>query len=458
MRSPFALAALAILALVACNDNDNASEALPFGLASEIVTPADHASDIVFAPDGRIFFTEQFTGDIRVVNADGTHQEQPFAHVDVANWLDLDWGLTGLAMDPGFQNNHYVYAFYTSPANVGLTQPAPTQETTRAPEQTMAPTGAAPTVAPPSVQTAPGGQNEANTPSASATDSSSASNPVGQPILVRFTEREGVGEEITVISDDFPPTLQAKAGYNANGNLHFGPDGMLYVSVGDYDTGPQPTSLDLATPIGKLLRIDPQTGEAPPDNPYMNEPGADPRIFAIGFREPFDFAFHPSSQAIYGTDNTPYSCEELNVIRGGLDYGWPNVGEFPYSQCGIGDQVAPIYYFAREGKQPGDYLSLVEITGLTFTTGARYPTLGDSLIVCEGHRSLIDEESPGVLRRLVLGADGASVSVDDPISRDCKGDAESAPDGTVYYANNTEIRRLLPGATSTASGSVVPSP
>jgi glucose/arabinose dehydrogenase len=85
-----------------------------------------------------------------------------------------------------------------------------------------------------------------------------------------------------VISDDFPITSKAHPGYNAQGTIHFGPDKMLYLSIGDYD---DPVLVqDLSTPVGKLLRIDPATGEAAPDNPLAGDPEADPRIYAWGFR------------------------------------------------------------------------------------------------------------------------------------------------------------------------------
>jgi glucose/arabinose dehydrogenase len=275
---------------------------------------------------------------------------------------------------------------------------------------------------------------------------------VGQPVLVRFTERDGKGEELTLISEDFPVTDPGRAGYNANGSIHFGPDGMLYAAVGDYDYGASNGLVkDLSSPIGKLLRMDPVTGLGPPDNPFAEDSDADPRVFAYGFREPFDFVFHPQSEAIYATDNTPYTCEELNIVRAGQDYGWPDVGEFPFSDCNAGPGVKAVHFFSREGKQAAEYLSLVEVTGLEFAPGSRYPVLGDSLFVCEGHRSVVDDKvSPGVLRRVALSGE-SQVAADDIIVRDCKGDVAVGLDGTVYYSNGVEIRRLIPGETGAAA-------
>jgi glucose/arabinose dehydrogenase len=358
----------------ACGGDGNS-----FGVKSEPVTAADRAAAMAFAPDGRLFYAEQFTGAIRVVSADGELQEEPFAQMEVATYADLDWGLTGLALDPDFETNHYVYAFLTEPV---------------APET-----------------------------------------PVAKPVLVRFTDRNSEGVDPAVIIDDLPETLPAHAGFNANGSIHFGPDGFLYVSLGDYDT--PPLVQDLSTPVGKLLRVDKEDGSPAPQNPLIDDPEADPRIFAYGFREPFDFTFQPETGAIYGTDNTTVSCEEVNLIEPGANYGWPEVGEFPYSDCQAGENTKAIYLLAQEGLQPGDFLSFVVVSGLEFASADVYPVLGDSLLVCESETKL--------MRRLVLnGPELDQVTVDDVVVDDCQFDIALSPDGIIYYSNAEEIRRLVP--------------
>jgi glucose/arabinose dehydrogenase len=117
--------------------------------------------------------------------------------------------------------------------------------------------------------------------------------------------------------------------------------------------------------------------------------------------------------------------------------------------------VRAIHFFTREGKQRGEFLSYVEVSALAFAPGNRYPTLGDSLFVCESHR--YDKESPGVLRRIVFAGD-SQITADDLIVKDCKGDVETSPDGTVYYSTATQILRLLPPATGAASEPAAASP
>ena len=95
--------------------------AIPFSRCSR-----ESATAMAFAPDGRLFFAEQYTGNIRVIGAEGSLLPEPFAHFEIAHWLDylfLDWGLTGLALDPDFETNGYVYAFYSEPVNADPSRP-----------------------------------------------------------------------------------------------------------------------------------------------------------------------------------------------------------------------------------------------------------------------------------------------------------------------------------------------
>ncbi len=348
----------------------------PFGVRSERVAAADHAAAMSFAPDGRLFYAEQFTGNIRVITAEGELLEEPFAQVDIGTYIE--WGLTGLALDPDFETNHYVYAFLTGPID---------------PET-----------------------------------------PIGKPLVVRFTDQDNQGVDQRVLIDDLPETFPAAPGFNANGSIHFGPDGFLYLNLGDYDT-PEVVQ-DLTNPIGKMLRVSKEDGSPAEDNPFVDDPEVDQRIFAYGFREPFDFAFHPETGRVYGSDNTTVSCEELNVITAAANYGWPDVGEFPYDDCQAGEGTNAIHLFALEGMNPGNFLSFVVVSGLEFASGDVYPLLGDSLLICESETAL--------MRRLVLsGANFDLVAQDDVVLKNCDGDIATSPDGIVYYSNQTEIRRLI---------------
>lgn len=393
-----ALTILLLLALLAaatgCGGGGSSSGQAAFGLKAEDVAAADNPSALAFAPDGRLFIAEQFTGNIRIVTADGRLLGDNFAHIDVADWLHEDWGLTGLALDPGFASNHYVYAFYTE------LQP------------------------------------------------SDANHPIGQPKLVRFTDQSNVGAAETTISSDFPQTRLDHQGFKTNGSIHFGPDGYLYITMGDYDyvktIGPNAKAYpqDLASPIGKILRVEPATGKAAPGNPFASESGSDARVFAYGFNRGADFAFSPQTKKMYGTDNTD-SCEQLNVIEAGKNYGWPDVGEFPFADCTAGRPVPGIYFLARPDMKPGDFQSPVNVAGIAFASGQHYPTLGDSLLVCEGAHAVPGHDALSLMKRLVLsGAAFDQVSSEDTVVNDCTRAITTSPDGVIYYANDSQVRRL----------------
>jgi len=378
----FVLSAAGLLILLSsCGGGE---EKNPFSVKSEVVTAADRPITLAFAPDGRLFYGEHQTGNIRIVTADGTLLSEPFAHVDVH--IGLEWGLTGLAIDPDFDRNHYVYAYFTQVVNPGP---------------------------PPEVLTA-------------------------HPVITRFTERDNKGIDPRVIVDDLPPSDPAHPGYNGNGRINFGPDGKLYFSIGDYDIK---LSKDLSVPQGKLLRVDKEDGSAPADNPLVGQSDADPRIFAYGFREAFDFAFHPETGKIYGTDNTPVSCEELNIINAGDAYGAPDFGEFPFADCRFGEHTKGIHFFAKKDLRPEDFLSITVVSGLAFVDGAKYPSIGPALLACES------EIETHTLRRLTLSDTGTQVLADDIVIDDCNMDVKISPDGTIFYSNEKEIRRLIFEAT-----------
>ena len=121
--------------------------------------------------------------------------------------------------------------------------------------------------------------------------------------------------------------------FNHNGHwIGFGPDGMLYVSMGDggyandWGIGHNPligNGQDPSTPLGKMLRIDPETGMAPPDNPFVDNADMDPRIWATGFRNPWRCSFDMGGDnALYCADVQQNSYEEVNLVEAGNNYGW----------------------------------------------------------------------------------------------------------------------------------------
>jgi glucose/arabinose dehydrogenase len=135
--------------------------------------------------------------------------------------------------------------------------------------------------------------------------------------------------ERTVLVQDQP-----FANHNG-GQLRFGPDGFLYIGLGDGGSGGDPlgSGQNLGTLLGKLLRID-VNGSAPyavpGDNPFVSRGGARPEIWAYGLRNPWRFAFDAGTGDLFIADVGQGQIEEVDVEaaprRGGQNYGW-NVTE-----------------------------------------------------------------------------------------------------------------------------------
>lgn len=215
-------------------------------------------TSMVFAPDGRIFFTEKNTGAIRVMTADGEVLDAPFAGVqDVyASW---EQGMLGLALDPDFENNHYLYVYYSALVET---------------------------------QNGDGGK-------------------VVNRVL-RFTDNESAGTDMKVIMDNIP----ASRGYHSGGALAFGPDGKLYITVGDATE--HIFAQDPSIVLGKILRIN-KDGTMPSDNPYPNSP-----VYTIGHRNMFGIAFDNDGTGLV-TENGDFHYDEINLISKGANYGFPTL-------------------------------------------------------------------------------------------------------------------------------------
>lgn len=361
--------------LTSCDGFDGTEEANRFDVTSEPVIGARSPVAMAFAPDGRLFYAEQYSGDVYVITPESESPPELFVHVDVA--AQFDWGLTGVAIDPDFESNGYVYLAFMEPAG----------------EQTAT------------------------------------------PVVVRFKDEGGRGVNRTTIVGDLQETDPNHKFFDGAGSIHFGPDGFLYMAIGDYDV--RDLAQDLSSDAGKILRVDKEDGSAPLDNPFVDEEEADPRIFAYGFRKPFHFAFHPETDKLYMADDGPVTCDELNIVEAGKDYGWPATYESRYTDCEANQVTQPLYFFALEGMEPVEHLSVVRPRGIAFASASVYPGLDDSLIICE--------EITHLMRRLVLaGADQDQVIEDDVVTEDCQIDVAVSPDGIIYYSNAEEIRRLTP--------------
>jgi len=247
------LLSLALIPFVGSAEAD-----VPFGFSDTLIAQGlSLPTAMEVAPDGRIFVSEK-CGDLQVIK-NGVLLAQPFVSISVeCNGFEI--GLIGIAFDPNFVSNGYVYVFYTTSEN---------SLHNRVSRFTADPSN-------PNIALA------------------------GSEFILLDTE--------PVFSDS-----------HMSGAIEFGPDGTLFIASGDnYQSHLAP---DLTTRFGKILRIN-SDGTIPSDNPFVGVPGAYPEIWAYGLRNPFTFQIS-STGTMHIADVGQDDWEEINVGIAGANYGWP---------------------------------------------------------------------------------------------------------------------------------------
>ena len=164
---------------------------------------------------------------------------------------------------------------------------------------------------------------------------------------------------------------------NHNGGMvEFGPDGYLYISLGDGGAGGDPGNRgqNRQELLGKILRIDVDHGDPyaiPPDNPFATGSGR-PEVFAYGFRNPWRFSFDRQTGELWAADVGQNDWEEVDVVRLGGNYGWRIMEGAhcyrPSSGCGRDGLVMPVAEYRNRG-------SRCSITGGYVYRGSKIPTL-----------------------------------------------------------------------------------
>jgi len=133
--------------------------------------------------------------------------------------------------------------------------------------------------------------------------------------VVRYTEVSGLCTGQTTILDTLPVNS-----FHNGGIIQFGPDGKLYVIIGD--AGNMANSQNLTSLAGKILRVNPD-GSAPSDNPFFNNADANAKkVFSFGHRNSYGFTFHPHTNHLWETENGPQDSDEINRIIAGGNYAW----------------------------------------------------------------------------------------------------------------------------------------
>ena len=268
---------------------------------------------IAFAPNGDIYVAEQ-AGTI-LIYRNGAILPTPVITLNVFNVGET--GLLGIALDPNFATNGYLYASYTVPV----------------------------------------------------TTSAGPNQPYAQ--LSRFTVVNGVAspssEKVLYRGNQVQLPDGSSGSYDHAGNdLKIGPDGKLWWSVGD--NVPSISNGQTLTNIyGKILRFN-LDGSVPSDNPFVNVPRAVPYIYAYGLRNPWRFTFLPNGQAMTEDTGSSY-WEDLNTIQPGANFGWP----IKEGNCGSCGYANPTYAY---GHLPTDAAA----SAIAAYSGSTFPAAYDHVV------------------------------------------------------------------------------
>ena len=337
-------------------------------VVTEVATGLHYPWAIAFLPDGRLLVTEK-PGTMRIVTPAGA-ASPPVAGVPPVNF-DGQSGLLGLALSPAFATDHRVYWTYSEPRGEGKNGLA----------------------------------------------------------LAHATLVDGPVPRLDGVQVIFRVQPAMKSSLHNGGRMAFGPDGKLYLGLGERSILPgRVQAQDLSSDLGKTVRLNPD-GNIPPDNPFVGQPGARPEIWSYGHRNILGDAFDARGR-LWQVEMGPRGGDELNLIERGRDYGWPTIGygeEYSGKPVGRGITAAPgmeqpVYYWdpviapasltIYSGRMIPEWRGDFLIGGLASTALVRLVVRNDRVV---GEERLLTDRHERI-RDAVEGPDGALwlLADDDP--------------------------------------------
>jgi aldose sugar dehydrogenase len=192
---------------------------------------------------------------------------------------------------------------------------------------------------------------------------------------VRIWRAKLHGTNLVDGSDIFETRPAVPGLHQVGGRLAFGPDGLLYVSLGDRTQ--QHRAQDLLDDSGSILRLHPD-GRIPEDNPFVGMNSALPEIFSYGHRNPQGLVSDASDGRIWSHEHGPKGGDEVNIIRSGHNYGWPittsGIG-YDGIPIGVGPDapgvMSPVHY----------WMASVAPSGMAFYESDQIPNWRGSLLI-----------------------------------------------------------------------------
>lgn len=293
--------------------------------------------DFDWTPDGRYIITSKgdntfpaTNGYIRIYSSAGSLLGTFYDLTDSVD-SDFERGLLGIAVDPNFATNHYVYAYY---------------------------------------------------------DYRNPAQNVFAIRVVRFTEVSNVGTAPTLIFNHVYATSNSFAGNHFGGIIRFRPSEptKLYIQIGDLAYQSANPTLNYANKLnrayGKILRIN-TDGTIPTDNPFYDDgnpaTGNDDRIWSYGHRNSYGMCFSPVTDSMYSSENGLNQWDEFNIIHKGGNYGWSTCeGDFMYNStstpCSLSGDVPPMTTWPA---------SVPAVTGCVYYSGSVMPEFNNHILVVD---------------------------------------------------------------------------
>lgn len=266
----------------------------------------------------------------------------------------------------------------------------------------------------------------------------------GSSVLARYTVSAENPDRADADSEQQLLIVEQPYANHNGGHLAFGPDGALYVALGDGGSGgdPQGNGQNLGTLLGTILRLDVDAAEGyaiPEDNPFVSTDNARPEIWAWGLRNPWRFSFDRETGDLYIADVGQNEWEEVNFqpasSTGGENYGW-NAYEGSHRYSGLApasDPVMPIAEYSHSGTGG------CSITGGYVYRGEAIPALSGTYLYgdwCSGTIWTAQQAGEGMWDVQAALESGRSIS--------SFGEDETGELYVVDYASG-EILRLAPG-------------
>jgi len=393
-------------------------QTVPAGLTVETMIATGLSQPIMIAFYGLddYFVLEKATGKVRIVE-NGSLLAASALDLPVAN--NSERGLLGIALDPNFAANNYVYLYY----------------------------------------------------------SRSSTTSDGSSWLDNRVERYTWNPGSKTLTDatlliNFLPDAMGNGPNHDGGVIIFGPDGKLYGVTGDLNRNGKEQNYATAAvaQVGGVFRLN-ADGSIPADN-IFNADGVDPafkRLYASGIRNSFGMVFDSKSGQLWETENGPSNYDEINLILPGFNGGWEDVMG-PMSRTGV--TLGDLYFVTPDAfySEPEySWLATIAPTGIAFLHSAKFDaaTLRDKMVVGDNNLGFLYLFTPNANRDgLVLSGGNADLVADSSAERDAYKwgsgfgvitDVKMGPDGYLWVTSltNGDVYRIRPTAVpNTISGKV----